>query len=104
APEIGSGRCDGSSGPTPTRGGRMSLQTLRTSSVPTGSNTAFTVEPYTPNIGALVSGVDLARPLGAATRVELRQALLQYGVLFFREQALGPDQVLEVARIFGAPL
>lgn len=82
----------------------MSLQTLRTSSVPTGSNTAFTVEPYTPNIGALVSGVDLARPLGAATRVELRQALLQYGVLFFREQALGPDQVLEVARIFGAPL
>ncbi|HLO76451.1 MAG TPA: TauD/TfdA family dioxygenase, partial [Magnetospirillum sp.] len=36
-------------------------------------------------------------------RAELRRALAEYGVLFFRNQSLTPEQQIDVARIFGDP-
>jgi taurine dioxygenase len=68
------------------------------------SHTVFTVKPYTPKLGASVSGIDLRQRIDAVTRAALRQALLERGVLFFRDQELDPEQVLEVARVFGEPL
>src|SRR5262245_54276884 len=67
------------------------------------SSTGLKLEPYRPRIGALVSGVDLADPLDDATRARLQKALLQYGVLFFRDQSFGPQRFLDVARVFGEP-
>jgi taurine dioxygenase len=61
------------------------------------------LEPYRPRIGALVSGIDLAQPIDDVTRVRLQKAFLQYGVLFFRDQAFGPQRLVEVARLFGDP-
>lgn len=55
----------------------------------------------TPNIGAMVSGVDLSRPLGTDTVKVLRNTLVQHGVIFFRDQQIDPDQQVAVARHFG---
>jgi taurine dioxygenase len=57
--------------------------------------------PLTPIIGVEVSGIDLRHPLEAAVLRELREALLDWKVLFFRGQAIDTDQHLAFARNFG---
>lgn len=57
--------------------------------------------PMTPTIGAEVEGVDLTRPLDARTVSALRQALLDWKVLFFRDQDITTEQHLAFARNFG---
>ncbi|QUD87404.1 TauD/TfdA dioxygenase family protein [Phenylobacterium montanum] len=57
--------------------------------------------PLTPTIGAEVHGVDLARPLDAQTQAALRQALLDWKVIFFRDQDITTEQHLAFARAFG---
>lgn len=61
------------------------------------------VEPYTPNIGAVIQDFDLANIDSDAVRAELHKALFEYQVLFFRKQTLTPEQQVAVARIFGDP-
>ncbi|TAN46327.1 MAG: taurine catabolism dioxygenase, partial [Rhodospirillales bacterium] len=65
--------------------------------------TRFKVEPHTPNIGAIIHGIDLSSVSEDSVRVELRRALAEYQVLFFRNQKLTPEQQIAVARIFGDP-
>jgi taurine dioxygenase len=60
------------------------------------------VAPLTPTIGAEVHGVDLSRPLDEATISSLRAALLDWKVLFFRDQDITTEQHLDFARNFGA--
>jgi len=62
---------------------------------------AIEIEPLTPAIGALVRGVDLARPLAPGAVRALEQALLDHLVLFFRDQELTPEQHIDFARHFG---
>jgi len=57
--------------------------------------------PLTPTIGAEVEGIDLSRPLDASTVSALRRALLDWKVLFFRDQDITTDQHLAFARNFG---
>ena len=59
------------------------------------------VEPVSPVIGAEVSGVDLAKPLDAATFGELHDAFMKHLVLFFRDQDLTLDQHKAFGRRFG---
>lgn len=59
--------------------------------------------PQLPNFAAHIEGVDLTRPLADAVKAELRQALLDYEVIFFPPQPLTPEQHLELAAIFGQP-
>ena len=59
------------------------------------------VRPLTPTIGAEIHGVDLRQPLAAATVAALRRALLDHLVLFFRNQAIDPEQQKAFARHFG---
>ncbi len=61
------------------------------------------VEAYTANIGAFVHEVDLSGIDDGALRAALREALAEYQVLFFRDQHLTPEQLVEAARIFGDP-
>jgi taurine dioxygenase len=68
------------------------------------SNAGFSLEPYTLNLGAVISGLDLRQRPSSEVRAALQRALSRYGVLFFRDQELDPESVLEVARIFGEPL
>lgn len=63
----------------------------------------FQVRPYSGAIGGLVEGIDLCRPLDDATFERLQQALLDYEVLFFRDQPLEPAHHAELADRFGQP-
>ena len=68
---------------------------------PTLPYTRFGVEPYTPTIGAVVHNLDLRQPLDEATQTELRHALAQHEVLFYRDQDLTPEQHVAFTRTFG---
>ncbi len=61
----------------------------------------ITVEPIAGALGAEVRGVDLAAPVDGATRAEIHEAWMRHQVLFFRDQAIGPEQHKTFARQFG---
>jgi len=61
----------------------------------------LSLAPMTPTIGAEVSGIDLAEPLSSADQATVRQALLDWKVLFFRDQDITTEQHLAFARNFG---
>ncbi|BAO91476.1 TauD/TfdA dioxygenase family protein [Caballeronia cordobensis] len=62
------------------------------------------VRRYKPLVGAVIENVDLAAPLSEDNRRTLRQALVDHGVIFFREQTLTSEQHVALARIFGNPI
>lgn len=62
------------------------------------------VTPLHPSLGAEVSGVDLSRPLDAATRQALDRALAEHLALVFHDQALTPEQYLAASSAFGPPM
>ena len=53
-------------------------------------------------LGALVSGIDLSRPVTEADLAILRQAHAEYGLLIFRDQAMSPDDLIVFGKRFGA--
>jgi taurine dioxygenase len=59
------------------------------------------VEPASAHVGAEISGVDLAQPIPDTVFGEIRRAFGEYGVVFFREQHLTPEQHVGVAERFG---
>jgi taurine dioxygenase len=59
------------------------------------------VHPVAGNLGAEIYGVDLRKPLSDSTYQEIHQALLQYLVIFFRDQDITPDQHKDFGRHFG---
>lgn len=59
------------------------------------------VERRSPHLGAFVSGVDLSSPLEDETVKEIRSALLEFGVIFFRDQPITGEQHLAIAARFG---
>ncbi|WP_419996037.1 TauD/TfdA dioxygenase family protein [Streptomyces boninensis] len=62
------------------------------------------VTPLTPHIGAVLSGADLTRPIGADLAEELRQALLEWKVVFFRGQTgFTAEHQLALAGVWGPP-
>ncbi|HKX02671.1 MAG TPA: TauD/TfdA family dioxygenase [Methylomirabilota bacterium] len=60
------------------------------------------IQAFASALGALIHSVDLARPLPAAGVDAIRKAVADYGVVFFRDQRLTPEQHLGFARCFGA--
>ncbi|TDD42445.1 TauD/TfdA dioxygenase family protein [Saccharopolyspora elongata] len=81
------------------RGGVRELNRTRTGK----PYTRFEVRPSTPVIGAELRGVDLAAELDGELRAELRRALLEFKVIFFRDQEITSTRQLEIARIWGEP-
>lgn len=61
------------------------------------------VEPYAGAMGGLVSGVNLCQDINAETYEFLHQALLDYEVLFFRDQPMSPENHASLANLFGRP-
>ncbi len=61
----------------------------------------FTVVPLSPTIGAEISGVDLSCPLDDAVHAELHRALLEWKVVFFRDQWIAGEQHRDFARRWG---
>jgi taurine dioxygenase len=66
-----------------------------------GAYTRLTVQPLAPTIGAEVSGVDLRGPFDDELVAELRRAILEWKVLFFRDQHLTGDEHRAFALLWG---
>jgi taurine dioxygenase len=69
----------------------------------TTTSDAVEVVPLTLHIGAEIRGVDLRRPLPPAQLKAVRDAFLQWKVVFFRDQHLDHAQHVALARQFGEP-
>ena len=65
-----------------------------------GSN-GFEVRPISGSIGAEILGIDLAAEPGHNVIAAIRQAWLEHGVIFFRDQDLPPAKFLAFAKCFG---
>ena len=63
--------------------------------------TSLTIEPLTPGIGAEIPNLDLSEQLTDSVMKELEQALLDWKVLFFRDQTIDVEDQKRVARWFG---
>ena len=63
--------------------------------------TDISVHPLTPCIGAEISGVDLRETLSDGVMRELQQALLDWKVIFFRDQDISIEDQLRMGRWFG---
>lgn len=64
---------------------------------------ALEIEPLTPTLGAVVTGVDLASELDSATVAAVRSGLLAHKLLLFRGQRLDPRSMTRTAAYFGEP-
>ena len=63
---------------------------------------AMKIEKVKEHIGAIVTGIDLARPIDGATRKKLYDAVVENVVLVIRGQEhLTPGQVQAAGEIFG---
>ena len=59
------------------------------------------VSPLTPTIGAEIGGFDLRKPMSTEVLDEVRRALLDYLVIFFRPGELSPVQLRNFGAQFG---
>ena len=66
------------------------------------SNQTIQIEPVSGALGAEISGVDLGEDLSYQSIAEIRAALLEHLVIFFRDQAhITPNQQAKFAERFG---
>jgi taurine dioxygenase len=64
-------------------------------------STSFLLRPTCQSLGAEVEGVDLSSPLPESDLATLKTAFAEYGVLFFRDQVLTPEQHIAFAQSWG---
>jgi taurine dioxygenase len=62
---------------------------------------SITITKLSDAIGAEIDGVDLSKSVDAETISNIRQALLDHCVIFFRDQALTDDDLMRVGHYFG---
>ncbi|WP_329410041.1 TauD/TfdA family dioxygenase [Nocardia vinacea] len=65
------------------------------------SESTITVLPQSGYTGAEIAGVDLASELSDQVIADIRRALLQWKVVFFRDQSIGHAEQIAFARRFG---
>jgi alpha-ketoglutarate-dependent taurine dioxygenase len=63
----------------------------------------FDIEPVTACVGSVISGIDLRESLSEETVERMRAELFDRGVLFFRDQELGREEMVAFASNFGTP-
>jgi len=59
------------------------------------------LQPLTPHIGALATGIDIAKPLSDEDRHAIESAMDRYAVLVLRNQPLDQDEQIRFALSFG---
>ena len=62
---------------------------------------AITISAVSGALGGMVENIDLSQPLTAPTLRELKQALAEYEVLFFRNQEMSPSDHLRANDLKG---
>jgi len=63
----------------------------------------LTVRRLQPQLGAEIAGANLCKPVPEEVARDVRQALLDHGVVFFCDQPVTYEQHLALARLFGEP-
>ncbi|MDA2811264.1 TauD/TfdA family dioxygenase [Nocardiopsis sp. RSe5-2] len=61
----------------------------------------FEVRPLGPVIGAEIHGVDLREEVSEELRAEIHRALLEFKVVFFRDQPITSERQQQIARMWG---
>ena len=61
----------------------------------------ISAEPLSPSVGAEISGVDLSAGVTDVQFAEIRRALGEFGVVFFRAQDISPKAHVSFAKRFG---
>ncbi|MPS27643.1 MAG: TauD/TfdA family dioxygenase [Alcaligenaceae bacterium] len=61
------------------------------------------IAPLNPYVGAEIEDIDLAAEQAPEVYRRIRQALVDHGVIFFRDQTLTSEQYVALARRFGRP-
>lgn len=64
-------------------------------------NSRFEIRPTSGALGVEILGVDLAQKMDEGGVAEIRQALNDHGVVFFRDQKISPEQHIAFAENFG---
>ena len=59
------------------------------------------IKPLSGCIGAEIHGIDLTKPITHELYMQLRECLVEYEVIFFRDQAITPAQQHALASMFG---
>ncbi len=59
------------------------------------------IKPLSGCIGAEIRGIDLTKPITHELYIQLRECLVEYEVIFFRDQAITPAQQHALASMFG---
>jgi len=67
----------------------------------TGLSDDLDIRPLSSALGAEIHGVDLSRELSNSQFAAIRQTYHRYGVIFFRDQELTPEQHIAFARRWG---
>ena len=67
------------------------------------TQTRLQVRPLSPALGAEVRGVDMGKPVDAATFAELHEAWMQHLVIVLPRQHITDEQHVAFTRSFGAP-
>jgi taurine dioxygenase len=63
--------------------------------------TSVEIEKLSPQVGAIAHGVDISQPLDAAAVRAIRAAVLESGVVFFRDRELTSEQMGDFMANFG---
>jgi taurine dioxygenase len=67
----------------------------------TATYNTIEVTPLSPALGGVISGVDIVSGISDEQFADIRQAFIDRGVIFFRDQDISPDQHIEFARRWG---
>ena len=60
------------------------------------------VKPYAPNIGGVITGVDLSKDISDFEQNFIKEAFHKYQVLFFQEQLeISPENHIKLGKCFG---
>lgn len=62
---------------------------------------SISVTPLSSALGAEIGGIDIAAGIDETQLKEIKQAFVDYSVVFFRDQEITPDQHIEFAERWG---
>jgi taurine dioxygenase len=66
------------------------------------SNNSFNIKPFAPNLGAVITNVDLSNDINDAELTFIRDAFHKFQVLFFQNQSeISPENHIKLGRCFG---
>jgi alpha-ketoglutarate-dependent taurine dioxygenase len=79
----------------------MSMSTVFAPHTQATDTAGLEIRPLQPTIGAEIYGVDISKPLTPGQRDAIKVTILQYKVVFFRDQTLDKESHAAFARHFG---